>query len=240
MLIGPQIAFVDDEEEQIKPLEDAVEELNTGSIYFDAKPELNKWPAKPLPSVKVLFLDLYYKKDFDPEISAQWVEKIIPRDSRYTLVVWSRDTDEVQKLIDVLHDIDLIPEYTEIWQKTDYDLKSHDFKPKIEKLIQTVSHENEITQEVMYGEVLEIEDNGILINCRLNMKEPVFQERRFDKEILKNIRDIKIGTYLKITIYTKPGARLIDITEEKKDRRKYFEVPDFFKGLEGGAFFIEG
>lgn len=240
MLIGPQVAFVDDIKGHIQPLENAVNELHTGSIYFDASPDKSDYPAAPLETVEILFLDLLYQKDFDAEVSAQWVQRIIPERSKYTLVIWSRDTDDVDELLAVLDDINLTPAVHHTWQKTDYNLDTHNFKVKMEELIKEVSYRDQIAQETFLGEVVEIEDEAVLVNCRISTDPVIFQVRRFDRDFLANVENIKIGTYLLINTYTKPGARLIDIFSLKKDMAKEFEVQDFFKGLEGGAFFIEG
>ncbi|PYF74349.1 hypothetical protein [Pedobacter nutrimenti] len=240
MNIGPQVAFVDDVEQQIAPLNKVLKHLHTGTIYFNAKPDQNSFPPEPIESVNILFLDLYYKATFDAELSAQWVESIIPPNKKYVLVVWSKDTHHQEELIRLLNEIDLMPEYIEAWQKTDYDLSSHDFTNKIKDLIRKVSNKNKITEEIIFGEIVELEDDGVLINCRLNDERPTFQVRKFDLELLANIEDMNIGTHVRIRIYTKPGARLIDIFEEHKDRRNLFPAQDFFGGLEGGSFFTGG
>lgn len=240
MLIGPQVAFVDDIKAQIQPLEDAVNELHTGSIYFDASPEKSNFPTSPLESVEILFLDLLYYNHFDVELSAQWVTKIIPEKSKYTLVIWSKDTDDVGQLLSLLDEINMTPTAHYTWQKTDFNLMEDNFKSKMEGLIRDVSYRDHIAQESFIGEVVDIEDEAVLVNCRISSDPVVFQVRRFDKDVLGNISNVKIGTYLMINVYTKPGARMIDVFELKRDMTKEFEVQDFFKGLEGGAFFIEG
>lgn len=240
MLFGPQVAFVDDIKSQIEPLESAVQELHTGSIYFDATPSKNNFPTFPLETVEILFLDLFYKKDFDADLSAQWVKSIIPERSKYTLVVWSNDTDEVQELLDILDEINLTPASYYLWQKTDYDLQKENFRKKIEELITEVSYGNRFSHEFYVGEVIEIEEESVLVNCRISQDPVVYQVRRFDIDLLANIENLEIGKYLIINTYTKPGARLIDVFEIKKDLKKEFEVQDFFKGLEGGSFFIDG
>jgi hypothetical protein len=240
MQIGPQVAFVDDMKDQIQPLENAFQELHTGSIYFDATPANTKFPAVPLETVEILFLDLFYQNNFDPEISALWVKKIIPERSKYTLVVWSKDTHEVQSLLEILDEINLTPALYFVWQKTDHDLQNEDFKVKMENLINEASYSNQITHEYFIGEVIEVEEESVLVNCRISPEPVVFQIRRFDKDLLTNVKELQTGKYLMINTYTKPGARLIDIFELNKDLQKEFETQDLFKGLEGGAFFIEG
>ncbi len=240
MVIGPQVAFVDDVESEIRPLDNVIKGLNAGTVFFDASPARNKYPEKPLETVQLLFLDLYYTAKFDPFISAQWVQSIIAPNTKYTLVIWSKDTHEKDQLLNVLDEIELTPDHTEIWQKTDYDLPKHNFSPMITELISSISKEGAIEEDILYGEILDVSDDGIIINCRLNDEHPTFQTRRFDKGLLANIENLTIGTIVRIHIYTKPGARLIDIFEERKDKSDLFIQPDFFKGLEGNAFFTKG
>jgi hypothetical protein len=238
MIIGPQVAFVDDIENQITPLKNILQDLNTGTVFYDARPELAAFPAKPVESVKLLFLDLYYKADFDAEISAQWVSKIIPQNARYYLVIWSKDTHHKDDLLNTLNMIDLPPTYVEAWQKTDFPA-NFNFENMVTGLIKKISDEEAIQGEIIYGEIVDIEDDGVLINCCINTEKPTFQVRRFDTDLLAKVTKLEIGTYVRIHLYTKPGSRLVDIFEETKDLKNLFDTPDFFKGLEGNAFFIE-
>jgi hypothetical protein len=237
--IGPQVAFVDDIEKQIKPLELVLTaDIHAGTIFFDASPELNKFPEQPLETVRLLFLDLHYKGPFDAYMSAQWVISIIPPNTKYSLIIWSKDTDKKDELLSVLEQNDLSPTYIEAWQKTDYDLESDDFSEKIKTLIENIPYEEIINEQIVFGEIIDIEDDGLLVNCKLNEENPTFQVRRFDIDLFKNI-DINKGVYVKICINTQPGTRRIDIFKEPNDLSERFKVPDYFKGLEGTAFFIE-
>ncbi|MFC0513110.1 hypothetical protein ACFFGT_02825 [Mucilaginibacter angelicae] len=238
MIIGPQVAFVDDIENQITPLKNILQDLNTGTIFFDARPELAAFPVKPVESVKLIFLDLYYKADFDAEIPAQWVSTIIPKNARYYLVIWSKDTHHRDDLLSVLNQIDVPPTYVEAWQKTDFP-PDFNFKGKVTDLIKKISDEETINGEVIYGEIVDVEDDGVLINCCINTEKPTYQVRRFDMDLLAKVTKLEIGTYVRIHLYTKPGSRLVDIFEETKDLKTLFDTPDFFRGLEGNAFFIE-
>lgn len=237
MLIGPQVAFVDDRKEQILPLERAVNDLHTGSIYFDASPDKNEYPKAPLETVEILFLDLIYGNKFRPENCAQWVETIIPENSKYSLVIWSKDTHEVEELMKILGQINRTPAIHHLWQKSDYNLAPEQFREAMQNLFSEVSYGNHIAQESFMGEVLEIQDETVLINCRISTEPSVFQVRRFDMDLLRNVENLKMCDYVMINTYTKPGARLIDIFELKKDLSGEFKAEDIFKGLEGGAFF---
>ncbi len=236
MTIGPRVAFVDDVEAQIMPLDEAVRDLKAGSIFFNATPEYAVFPDAPLDTVKLLFLDLYYKKEFDAEMSANWVRKIIPVDTPYELIIWSKDTDEAVQLLPILEKIHLTPSKVDYWQKNEYtDIEK--LKAKVYDLTKQIPNYEQITQEDFIGEVLDIEDDGVLINCNLKFGHPVFQVRKFDLDLLSKVHDLKPGKFVKIIVYTKPGARLVDIIEDREDRQHLFQIPDYFKGLEGSLFF---
>jgi hypothetical protein len=239
MIIGPQVAFVDDKEEQIRPLEDAIQDLNAGTIYFDATPEAADYPSKPIETIELIFLDLYYKKDFDAYASAQWVEKIIPENAQYSLIIWSKDVDVTEELLDILATINRTPVYIEKWQKTDFDIQKFDFTKKIGDLISNISKDEHATQDVILGEIIEVEEFDVLIYCRIHNENPVYQMRQFDRELLGNVQNLVPGTYVRIIIYTRLMGRFIHIFEEKRDLTDLFSVPDYFKGLEGSAFFSQ-
>ncbi|MEO7214552.1 MAG: hypothetical protein ABIX36_17230 [Mucilaginibacter sp.] len=239
MLLGPQVAFVDDIKREITPLENVLKDRHTGTVFFDASTDKNRFPEKPLETVKLLFLDLYYKPTFDAELSAQWVQSIIPPHSDYTLVIWSKDTHQQEELLTILDYIELTPTRVEAWQKTDFDLENHNFSKNIDDLITTISGEPYYVEDILFGEIINVTDEGVFINCRLNDEKPTFQLRKFDKKLLGNIEKVEAGIFVRIHINSKPGARRMDVFEEKKDRSDLFEQPDFFKGLDGNAFFIE-
>lgn len=239
MNIGPQVAFVDDIKTQMEPLDNILQKLNTGTVFFNAQPDANAFPKETLSTIKLLFLDLYYKNDFDADVSAEWVASIIPPNQKYALVIFSKDTHHEGELISVLQKIDLSPQYVEAWQKTDYP-ENFDFSNKVSSLLDKLSDRENIEEEIVFGEIIEIEEDGILVNCRLTMENPTFQVRRFNSNLISNIDNVSVGTYLKIRIFTKPGAMLIDIFEEKTDRSNLFKAPDYFSGLENNSFFKEG
>ncbi|QQT32871.1 hypothetical protein I6I99_10025 [Sphingobacterium multivorum] len=237
--LGPQVAIIDDVHEEVALMEKALADLNVGFEFFSAKIEENNYPEKPIDSIQLIMLDLYYKNDFDPEICGQWINSIIGDNQKYNLLVWSKDTHEVDYLISTLEAIGRKPEDYRKWQKTDFDLKGGDFLELVRGLVSEINYQN-ITEEVIKGEIIEVGDDFVLINCLIDEKYPTFQVRRFDKELLANIRDITNGRFVRIQIFSKPGARLFNFFEEIDDHREIFEQKDVFKGLEGSSFFKIG
>jgi hypothetical protein len=240
MTIGPQIAFVDDVERDIAPLQHALDELNTGTIFFDATPEKSHYPKEPVESVKLLFLDLEYSGKFDPVSSAQWVQSIIPPNTKYSLVIWSKDTDKTSPVLEILDELKLSPAHLERWQKTNYDLQNENFSPVIRQLISSITKLDQGEEDLIYGQVIGIDENSVFINCRISDEMPSFQTRKFDRVLLNNIEKFHVDSYVRIHINTKAGSRQIDFFEEKGNLQKLFDQPDFFEGIDGNAFFIEG
>ncbi|GEN69211.1 hypothetical protein [Chryseobacterium rhizosphaerae] len=239
MTIGPQIAFVDDIQSQIEPLQNSIDKINAGSIFFDARPEANNFPPEPIESVKLVFLDLYYGAlNFDPELSAQWISRIIAPNSKYILVIWSRDTDKQGELLAVLAQAHLYPTYFEAWQKTDFDFNTYDFNSKIDELINSASDNKKLT-DIISGQILEIEEDGLLVNCLLNLEKPTFQVRKFDNELFKGIEDLEVGSFIRISMSTELGSRKIEIFKEASDLSQKFQIIDYFEELKDTAFFID-
>jgi len=239
MILGPQVAFIDDEENQIIPLEKAINNFNTGSIFVNASPESKNYPPKPIESIKLLFLDLHYGAiKFDPYISAEWVSRIIAPNTKYILIIWSKDTDKKEKLLAVLAETQLYPTYIEAWQKTEFNFETFDFNSKIDQLIRSTSDNKKIAN-IIYGQILEIEEDGILINCLLDLKKSTFQVRKFDHELFNGIKDLEIGSFIRISISTELGTRQIEVFKEVKDLSQKFLAIDYFEGLKDTAFFIE-
>ncbi|WP_300491849.1 hypothetical protein [Flavobacterium sp.] len=239
MIIGPQVAFVDDIQAQIQPLKNSIHEMHAGSIFFNASPDVNNYPAEPIESVKLVFLDLHYgTMEFDAYISAQWVSRIIVPNSKYILVIWSKDTDKQEELLAVLAEVQLYPTYVEAWQKTDFNIDTFDFNSKIDQLIESAS-DNKKTTDVIFGQILEIEDDGYLINCLLNLEKTTFQVRKFDQELFSGLEDLKVGNFIRISMSTELGTRQINVFKEDSDLSQKFLTIDYFEDLKDTAFFIE-
>jgi len=239
MIIGPQVAFVDDIPAQIKPLESSIENIHAGSIFFNASPDIDNYPKEPIEGIQLLFLDLHYGTiGFDPYRSAEWVNRIIPKNTKYTLIIWSKDTHEKDSLLAVLAELDIYPTHFDAWQKTDYNLERDNFDSKIKELIKSISGKKKNT-DILFGQIIDIEEDGYLINCLLDLQEPTFQIRKFDIELFENLNDLQVENFVKISISTEPGIRKIEVFKEINDLSEKFLTIDYFEGLKDTAFFIE-
>lgn len=232
--LGPQVAIVDNDKAEVAVVESSLQELHIGYQFFNADPAEADYPATPIESVELLFLDLYYTSgisDLDPYQPAQWVDRIIPDGKSYYLVIFSTDIHDAAKVIDVLHKMQKEPTYHVIQSKRAADLNIKTLLDKVEK------KDHQITDvEEFHGEIIEVREHEVIINCLLNEKNQVYQIRRFDMAPLKNIR-LATGVYLNIKITTKPGERIFEFSPEEKDLKHLFEQKDVFDKYKGSPLF---
>lgn len=89
----PNIIFIDDKKEEVIDLVDLYRQEGIGCKFYNADISIGDHkPVQPYSDVNLIFLDLYYKKEFDVELCTGWIESLIPVNSFYVLVIWSKDT----------------------------------------------------------------------------------------------------------------------------------------------------
>jgi hypothetical protein len=230
--LGPRIAIIDDKDEDARPIELAFDDLHVGNQYFNVDMLDPQYPAQPLKDVEMVFLDLHYNEGFgaafDPYLCINWLNRIVPAGRKYILVVWSRDIDLTGELMAIMTDLRVtIPYYTFTKSKQQYRIADNQYD--IPRLLDEVGVSlKQLDIEVMdfYGNVLEIEEEEVLINCLINEDPKVFEVRRFDLQPFRNYMQLYPGQFLRIKITTKPGSRVIEFLEENNDLSQKFIKPD--------------
>ncbi|MBC5842629.1 hypothetical protein H8R23_14540 [Flavobacterium sp. F-380] len=229
---GPQIAIVDDNKNEIQGILDYLESHNIGCKYFNADITEDNSPEFPLESVELIFLDLYYTKDFDPVRCAQWIDDIIPDKKLYELVVWSKDSHLTDALLEVLFQIGKLPRYCITKQKNKYD----DING-IERLLKEIKEEvksiNKIKVDDFISEIIEITEDHVVLNCLLDDEINFFQIRKFEKTPLSHFKKFEEGAYLLVRITTSVGQRNIEFIELFDDHSGIFEQKNIFLKFKG-------
>ena len=106
----PNIVFIDDKEEQVDGIIQMYRNEGAGVKFFNADlVEGDDKPTNHLTNVNLIFLDLYYKNEFEIELCLGWIDSIIPKNSFYILVIWSKDTHHSDEIIDALSAIERRP-----------------------------------------------------------------------------------------------------------------------------------
>lgn len=106
----PNIVFIDDKPEEVKGIIELYREEGFGVKYFKADPfEGDDPPRNVFTNVNLIYLDLYYSDNFDAEICAGWIDSLVPKNSFYILVIWSRDTQHEEDVLKELSVLDKTP-----------------------------------------------------------------------------------------------------------------------------------
>jgi len=229
---GSQVAIIDDRRADAQPIEDAFNNLNIGNQFFEVDFIQPKFPNHPLENVKLVFLDLHYNEAFgaafEPYVCADWLKHIVPQGRKYTLVVWSRDVEKTDELVEAIIAIGApLPFSVDRKSKPEY-LKEN-VQDNIEKMLVELGITTkglEIDVKEFYGKILEVEDDSVLINCLLNENPKIFEVRRFDLLPFTDYIQLIPGKFVHIKITTKPGSKTIEFTEENSDLAEMFIKPD--------------
>lgn len=230
--LGPQVAIIDDKRDEAEPIERAFNDLNVGNQLFIVDFTEPKYPEHPLNNIELVFLDLHYNEgfgvDFDPYLCCDWLNRIVPPDKKYVLVIWSRDIEKADYLLEVMKELKVtIPFLTEVKSKQEYqDKHGHYDIDRLLKELRDKSMKYETITEDFLGKILEINDETVLINCLMNEDPKVFEVRKFDLQPFKDFVDLTPGSFLNIKITTKPGERSIDFYPLLDDMSEKFVKPE--------------
>lgn len=243
-LSGPEVVIIDDTDREVLSLQEKLKERNIKFEYLRVDQTGYQAESVLISNIKLVFLDLYYNtgfgSSFQPHFCAELIRRVIPLGKQYCLVVWTKDPDKIEEVIEALKEIDLAP--TSYFSKRKEDFRNGDADYDIDKLLLELDNEFEAIKEVQdfIGEIINVEENQVLINCLIGKKEPIFQMRRFNKLLFKNYIDLKSGNFLSIKSISKPGSIIFEFSNESSDVSEVFNKKNFIKGLEDSSFFTEG
>lgn len=224
---GPQIAIVDDRPDEIKGIEEFLSSQGIGFKFYDADVTQNNKPEKPIDSIKLIFLDLYYLSEFDPYLCAAWIDSLIPDRNQYELVVWSKDSHKTDALMEVLLEINKLPRFCITKQKNDYKTAAG-----IEQLIKEIEIDLITTSDFpvleYLSEIIDIAEDYVVLNCLVDSETRFFQIRKFEKTPLIHFKTFDVGCYLTVRITTNAGQRLFEFIEDFENHAEKFEQKDLF------------
>jgi len=238
---GAQVAIVDDKPNEVLEIQRNLKDRNVGYTFYDATPNKVSYPDKPIGTLDTIFLDLHYGergvRDFDEYKPANWINRLVPENHKYFLVAWTLDTDDFVKVLTLLSQLNKTPYAFFAAQKNRYQQgNTYD----IERLFSDIERtQNEIkTITNVKGQIIALEEDKVIVKCRVSNDKPIFQVRRFDLELFnKGSLKPEINSFINIQISTEPGIRTIELFMTNEDLKDYFEVNDFFKDLNDPKLF---
>ncbi|MEO6547717.1 MAG: hypothetical protein ABIN94_06940 [Ferruginibacter sp.] len=240
---GPDVVVIDDTDREVKSLLETLTQRGISNEYLKVDLAGDMPDHNLISSIKLIFLDLNYNigvgSSFDPNFCAELIHRIVPKGRQYYLVAWTKDTDKTDSVVEILKEMDLMPIAYLSKLKEQYRIADNAYD--INKLLDELNAEFDKIIEVhdFYGEIIEVEQDFILINCLLDKEKKIFQIRRFDKTPFDNYINNEVGNYISIRSVTKPGSRLFEFNNETSDLSNYFKKPNYFEGLEDSKFFKE-
>jgi len=147
----PSVVFIDDKKEEVSGIINLYREEGVGVKFYntDLINEDDK-PSNPFSNVNLIFLDLYYSNDFDYELCVGWIDSILSENSFYVLVIWSKDSQHRNEIIDGLSRIGKKPFLDFNETKSGYKNKNNTYdwmrlKKKIDDGINKVSELTELS-----------------------------------------------------------------------------------------------
>jgi len=120
----PRVVIVDDKYNEISGILEQYQKNGIGIKYYNAN--LNDSDPKPsthFSDLNLIFLDVHFTEnfaDYDPTHCAAWIDSLVPEYSFYILVLWSKETDKKDEILEELKKINKEPFLFFAEQKTDY------------------------------------------------------------------------------------------------------------------------
>lgn len=237
-ILGPQVAIIDNNENEIKSIEVELNELKIGNKFFEVDYVEPIFPEQPLSTVELVFLDLYLQtsiRKFDPYMCINWLNAVVPVGKKYILIIWSNDTHETEHLMEVMKQEGApIPFLLETRVKGEYQTSDneYDIRRLLAELNIELSEKITLTSEEYSGQIILVEPKSILINCKIFDEPPTFEVRRFDIKPFQGYINPEKGMFLKITVVNKPGSKTFEFALDPSDLSEFFKKPDDFEGID--------
>ncbi len=147
----PNIVFIDDNIKEVEGIIDLYRKEGIGVKFYNADlVDGDPMPEAPFSNVNLVYLDLFYKDEFDLELCLGWIDSMIPENSFYILVIWSKDPHHKEEIIEGLSKINHLPFKTycetknDFYKNPDNSFKWIKLKTKIDSDINKISELEEL------------------------------------------------------------------------------------------------
>lgn len=209
----PRIAIIDDKFEEISGILQQYQKQGIGVKYFNAHlTDPDPKPTIHFSDLNLIFLDVHFTDnigDYDPTHCAAWVDSLLPENSFYILVLWSKETDKKDEILDELRLIKKEPFLFFAEQKTDYQTKDGwDFQ-KLRKTIDSKLSEYPELDELSIWKKSVLHSSNIVIG-----------------HLSKNIDVEALRKKLQKIILGHGGSYLIGDNKENRKREVLFDAID--------------
>jgi hypothetical protein len=107
----PNVVVIDDKIDEIDGIIKWYNRQGIGCKYFNSDlVDGDEMPTFSYSDVSLVFLDLFFSSDsVDHELCANWIQSIIPEKAFYVLIIWTKDPDEVDLVLEELKKLNRLP-----------------------------------------------------------------------------------------------------------------------------------
>lgn len=208
----PNIVFIDDKEDQVSGIIQLYRNEGAGVKFFNADLfDGDSKPSNQLTNVNLIYLDLYYKNEFEIDLCLGWIDSIIPKNSFYILVIWSKDTHHSDEIVEALTAIKRRP-FTTFTETKNEEYKNKDNSFKWNSLKDKINTE--------LAKIAEIEELAIWKKSILNSSNIVIGH------LSKNIEPNALRKKLQKIIIGHGGTYLLGADKEERKREVLFDALD--------------
>ncbi len=95
-----------------------------------------------------------------------------------------------------------------------------------------------VLPQIIYGQILEIDTDTVILRCLIDETEGLFQKRRFDRQFFEKTVNLAINQFIEMKIFTiRSGVAFRFANAKRKDLVEKFTPKDYFSQFAGTALF---
>ena len=95
-----------------------------------------------------------------------------------------------------------------------------------------------VSPQVIYGQILEIDADAVILRCLIDETEGLFQKRRFARQFFEKTVNLAINQFVEVKIFTIRGGVAFKFANAKrKDLAEKFTPKDYFSQFAGTVLF---
>lgn len=180
--LEPNIVVVDDKIDEVDGIIKYYNNLGLGCKYFNSDQfDGDEYPSKTYSDINVLFLDLIYSENpFDPELCSSWVQSIIPKNSHYILVLWTKDIGSAELVLEELRRINRNPSFYLTENKIDYPSQGeekYNFTVLFNKINETLENLPALEEINLWKKNIKLSSNQVIGNLTRTSSPNIFNNK---------------------------------------------------------------
>ena len=181
--LEPSIVVVDDKIDEVEGIISHYNSLGLGCKFFNADLiEGDSYPDKIFSDISIFFLDLIYSEaqPFDAELCATWIRSIIPENSFYVLIIWTKDESKAADVLSLLKQHKRLPYIHLIESKTHYPGEAgqeFNYSELLKKINNTLDNTTSLDEIQLWKKGVRLSANEVLGNLSKTPEPNLFNNK---------------------------------------------------------------